>query len=153
MWAPWHLFFSSVQLLSHVWLFRTPWTAALQASLSITNSWSLHKLMSFESMMPSSHLILCHLLLLSPSIFPSIRERFTRSQVTTSGGQSDGVSASASILPKNIQNWFPLGWTSWLSLQSKGLSRVHHSSKASIIQCSAFIIVQLSHPYMTTGKT
>ena len=76
------------------------------------------------------------------------------SQFFTLGGQSIGVSASASVLPMNIQDWFPLGWTVWISLQSKGLSRVlHHSSKASILRCSAFFIVQLSHPYMTTGKT
>ena len=75
-------------------------------------------------------------------------------QFFTSGGQSIGVSASASVLPMNIQDWFPLGWTGWISLQSKGLSLFqHHSSKASILQCSAFFIVQLSHPYMTTGKT
>ena len=77
------------------------------------------------------------------------------SQLFTSGGQSIRVSASASVLPMNIQNWFPLGWTCWMSLQSKGLSSLlqHHSSKASILRYSAFFIVQLSHPYMTTGKT
>ena len=82
---------------------------------------------------------------------------FQMSQFSTSGGQSIGVSASASVLPVNIQDWFPLGWTDWISLQSKGLSRVfsllqQHSSKASILECSTFFIVQLSHPYMTTGK-
>ena len=78
------------------------------------------------------------------------------SQVFTSGGQSTGVSASTSVFPMKMQDWFPLGWTGWISLQSKGLSRVfsqHHSSKASILQCSAFSTVQLSCPYMTTGKT
>ena len=78
------------------------------------------------------------------------------SQFFTSGGQSIGVSASASVLPMNIQDWFPLGWTGWISLQSKGLPGVFfntHSAKASILQCSAFFIVQLSHPYKTTGKT
>ena len=77
------------------------------------------------------------------------------SQLFVSGGQSIGASASASVLSMNIQNWFPSGWTGWISLQSKGLSRVHqhHSSKASILQCSAFFIVQFSHPHMTTGKT
>ena len=77
------------------------------------------------------------------------------SQFFASGGQSIGASASASVPPMNIQDWFPLGWTGWISLQSKGLSRVfqHHSSNASILRCSAFFIVQLSHPYMTTGKT
>ena len=77
------------------------------------------------------------------------------SQFFASGGQSFGVSASASVLPMNIQDWFPLGWTGWISLQSKGLLSLlqHHSSKASILRCSAFFIVQLSQPYMTTGKT
>ena len=115
--------FSSVQLLSPIWLFVTPWTAAHQASLSITNFWSPHKPMSIESMMPSSHLILCRPLLLLPSIFPSIRS-FPVSQVFPSGGQSIGVSASTSVLPMNTQDWSPLGWTGWISLQSKGLSRV-----------------------------
>ena len=80
---------------------------------------------------------------------------FQMSQFFTSGDQSIGVSASASVPPMNIQDWFPLGWTGWISLESKGLSSVlqHHSSKASILWCSAFLIVQLSHPYMTTGKT
>ena len=132
---------SSVQSISHVWLFVTPWTTARQASLSITNSWSLLKLMSIELVMPSSHLILHCPLLLLPSIFPSF----------ASGGQSIGASVSASILPVNIYNWFSLGWTEWISLQSKGLSRVF--SNATVQKCSAFFIVQLSHPYMTTGKT
>ena len=112
--------FSSVQLLSRVWLFVTPWTAAHQASLSITNSWSLLKLMSIQSVMPSNHLILCCPLLLMPSIFPSIRS-FPVSQFFASGGQSIGVSASASVLLMNIQNLFPLELTGWISLQSKGL--------------------------------
>ena len=98
--------FSSVQLLSHVRLFATPWTAACQAFLSITSSWSLLKLMSIESVMPSNHLILCcPLLLLLSSIFPSIR--LLLSQLFASGGQSIGVSASASVLPMNIQDRFP----------------------------------------------
>ena len=88
-----------------------------------------------------------------PQSLPSSRS-FQMSQLFISGGQSIGVSASASVLPMNIQDWFPLGWTGRISLQSKGLSRVqHHSSKASILQHAAFFIVQLSHPYMTTGKT
>ena len=99
---------SSVQLLSRVRLFATPWTAARQASLSITNSQNLPKLMSIKSVMPSNHLILCHPLLLLPSIFPSIRV-FSDESVFTSGGQSIGVSASASALPMDIQDWFPLG--------------------------------------------
>ena len=113
-----------------------------QASLSITNSWSLLKLMSIESVMPSNHLILCHPLLLLPSIFPSIRV-FPVSQFFKSGSQNIGVSASASILPMNIQDWFPLELTGWISLQSKGLKSLlqHHSSKASILWCSALIIL------------
>ena len=133
----------------------TPWTAARQASLSITISWSLLKLMSIESVMPSNHLILC-CPLLPPSIFPRISV-FQMSQFFASGGQSIGVSASKSVLPMNTQDRFLLGWTGWNSLQSKGLSRVFsnttHSLKASILQHSAFFIVQLSHPYITTGKT
>ena len=103
---------SSVQLLSRVWLFATPGTAARQASLSITHSHSLLKLTSIESVMPSNHLILCRPLLLPPSIFPSIRS-FQMSQFFASGGQSIEASASASVLPMNIQDWFPLGWTIW----------------------------------------
>ena len=110
--------FSSVQSLSCVRLFATPWTAAHQASLSITNSRSLLKLMSIESVMPSSHLIICCPLLLLPSIFPSIRV-FPVSQLFISGGQNIGVSASASVLPMNIQGWFPLKWTGLISLLSK----------------------------------
>ena len=93
---------SSVQSLSCVQLFATPWTTAHQASLSITNSWSLPKLMSIESVMPSNHLILCRPLLLLPSIFPSIRV-FPVSQLSASGSQSIGVSASTSVLPVNTQ--------------------------------------------------
>ena len=112
---PW---FSSVQSLSHVQLFVTPWTAACQASLSITNSWSFVKLMSIESVMSSNHLIFHSPLLLLPSIFPRIRA-FSKSQFFTSSGQRIGVSASASVLPRSIQGWFPLGLTGWISLQSK----------------------------------
>ena len=95
-----------------------PMTVACQASLTITNSWSLLKLMFIKSVMTSNYLILWHPLLLLPSIFPNIRIFFT------SGGQSIGASASASVLPVNIQDWFPSGWTGWISLQSKGLSRI-----------------------------
>ena len=111
------------------------------------------KFMPIKSVMPSSHLILCRPLLLLSSILPSIRV-FQMSRFFPSGGRSIGVSASTSVLPMNIQDWFPLGWTGWISLQSKGLSRLfsNTSSKASILRCSAFFIVQLSHPYMTTGK-
>ena len=114
--------FSSVQSLSHVQFFATSRTEAHQASLSITNSWSLLKLMSIESVRPSNHLILCRPLLPLPSIFPSIRV-FSNKSVFSSDGQSIGVSASASLLPVNIQDWFPLGLTGLISLQSKGLSR------------------------------
>ena len=115
--------FSSAQSLSRVWLFATPWTAARQVSLSITNSRSLIKFISIESVMPSNHLILCHPLLLLPSIFPSIMV-FSSESVLASGGQGTGVSASASVLPMNVQDWFPLGLTGLISLQSKGLTRV-----------------------------
>ena len=118
------LMLSSVQLLSCVWVFATPWTAAPQASLSITNSQSLPKLISIESVMSSNHLILCHPLL-PPSIFPSIRS-FQMSQFFPSGGQSIGVSAS--VFPMNTQDWFPLGWTGWIFLLSKGLSRTFSST-------------------------
>ena len=144
----------SVQWLSRVLLFATPWTAARQASLSITNFWILLTFMSIESVMPSNHLILYHRLLLPPSVFPSFRV-FSSESFFTSSGQSTWVSASALVLPMNIQDWFPSGWTGWISLQSKGLKGLlqHHSSKASILRHSAFLIVQFSHPYLTTGKT
>ena len=101
----------------------TPWTIARQVSLSFTMSGSLLKLNCIGSMMPSNHLIISSFLFLLPSIFPSIRS-FLMSQLFPSGGQSTGVSASASVLPTNVQDCFPLGWTGWISLQSKGLSRV-----------------------------
>ena len=113
----------SVQLLSCVWVFVTPWIAAWQASLSITNSWSLIKLMSIALVMPSNHLIFCHPLLFLPSIFPPSGS-IQMSQLFASGGQRIGVSASASVLPVNIQDCFPLGWTGWISLKSKGLSSI-----------------------------
>ena len=131
-----HIQSSSVQLLSHVCLFVTPWTGAHQASLFITNSRSLLKLMSIESVMPSNHLILCHPLLLPPSIFPSFRI-FSNDQFFESGGQSIGASASALVPSVNIQDWFPLGWTGWISLQSKGLSRVFFNATVKIINSSA----------------
>ena len=139
--------YQSVQF-SHncVWLFVTPWTASHQASLSITNPWSLLRLLSIESVMPSNHLVLCHPLLFPPSIFPG---SFLTSQFFTSGGQSFGVLASASVLPVNIQDWFSSRWTGWISLQRSPLQ--HHGSKALILQCSVFFIVQLSYPCMT-GK-
>ena len=118
-----HLQFSSVQSLSHVRLFATPWTAECQASLSITNSWSSLKLTSIESVLPSSHLILCDPLLLLPPIFSNIRV-FSMSQLLASGGQNIGVAALISVLPMNTQDWSPLRWTDWISLQAEGLSRV-----------------------------
>ena len=120
----------------------TSWTIACQASLSITNSWSLLKFTSIESVMASNHLILCRSFSSCLQSFPASGS-FPMNQFFTSGGQSIGVSALASVIPINIQDWFPLGWTGLTSLQSKGLSRVF----------SAFFIVQFSHPYMTTGKT
>ena len=114
---------SSVQSLSHVWLFVTTWIAAQQASLSITNSQSSLRLMSIKSVMPSSNPILCCHLLLLPPMPPSIRV-FSNESTLPSGGQSIGVWALASVLPMNTQDWFPLEWTGLNSLQSKGLSRV-----------------------------
>ena len=111
------------QSLSRVRLFATPWTAASQASLSFSNSQSLLKIMSIKLVMPLSHLVLCHQFLLQPSNFPSIRS-FPMSWFFTSCGQSIGASSAASVPPMDIQNWFPLGLTDLISLQSKGLSRV-----------------------------
>ena len=118
-----HVQFSSFQSLRHVWLFATPWTTAHQASLSITNSQSPAKPMSIELVMPSNQLILCCLLLLLSSIYPASGS-FQMRGLFTSGGQRTGVSASTSVLPMNTQDWSPLGWTGWISLQCKGLSRV-----------------------------
>ena len=111
-----------VQYLSCVWLVATPWTTARQASLSITNDWSLLKLMSIESVMPSNHLICLPFSSCLQSFPASVS--FPVSQFFTSGSQIIGVSASASVLPMNIQDWFPLGWTGLISLQSTGLSGV-----------------------------
>ena len=113
----------SVQSLSRVRLFATPWTAARQASLSITNSRSSLKLTSIELVMPSSHLILCHPLFLLHPVPPSIRV-FSNESTLRMRWPSIGVSALASVLPKNTQDWSPLEWIVWISLQSKGLSRV-----------------------------
>ena len=129
-----------VQLLSHLRLLEIPWIPARQASLSITSSRNLFKFMSIESVMPPNRLILCHPLLLPPSIFPNIRV-FLVSQFFTLGGQSTGVSASASVLPMNTQDCFPLGWTGWISLQSKGLSRVFSNTT---VQNHQFFGTQLS---------
>ena len=127
--------FSSVQSLSHVRLFATPWITACQASLSITNSRSLLKLMSIKSVTPSSHLILCRPLLLLPPILPA-SESFSMSQLIETP-----VSASASVLPMNTQDWSPLGWTGWISLQSKWLSRVFSNTT---VQKHQFFGTQLS---------
>ena len=146
--------FSSVQSLSHVQLFMTSWTAVLQASLSIINSWSLLTLMSIESVMPSNHLILCHLLLLPPSIFPRIRVFSNESVLRIRWPKY--WSFSFSISPSNEHSGlisFTTDWLGLLAVQGTLKSLQHHSSKASIHWCSAFFIVQLSHPYMTTGKT
>ena len=132
--------FSSVQSLTCVRIFVTPWITARQASLSVINLWSPPKPMSIESVMPSNHLILCRPLLLLPSIFPSIRV-FPMSQLFASGGQSIGVSASTSVLPMNTQDWSPLGWTGWISLQSKRLSRVFSNTT---VQKHHFFGAQLS---------
>ena len=145
---------SSVQLLSCVWLFVIPWTAACQASLSITNSLSLLKLMSIKLVMPSNHLILCRPLL-SPSIFPSIRV-FPKESVLRIRWPKYG-SFSFSISLSNEYSGlisFRMDWLELLAVQGTLKSLLqHHSSKASIFQHLAFFIVQISHPYMTTGKT
>ena len=149
------LFFSAVQLLSHVRLFEAPWTVAHQASLSITNSRSLPKLMSIESVMPSSHLILCHPLLLLPSIFTSIRVFSNESALRIRWPKY--LSFSFSIRTSNEYSGlssFRMDWFDLLAIQRtlKSLPQ-HHSSKPSILWHSASFLVQLSHPYVTTGKT
>ena len=147
--------FSSVQSLSCVWLFATPRTAACQASLFIYNSWSLLKLMSTESVMPSNPLILCRPLLLLPSIFPSIRV-FSNESVLRIRWPKDW-SFSFNISPSSEYSGLISFRTDWLDLLAVQGTRnsllQHHSSKASILLHSAFFIVQVSHPYMTTGKT
>ena len=147
--------FSSVQLLSRVQLFATPWTAACQASLSITNSWSPPKPMSINSVMPSYHLILCHPLLLLPSSFPSIRVLSSESALHIRWPNYG--SFSFNISPSNEHPGlisFRMAWLALLAVQGTLKSLLqHHRSKASILRCSAFFRVQLSYPYMTTGKT
>ena len=146
--------FSSVQLLSRVWLFATPWTAACQASLSITNSRSSLKLKSIELVMPSSHLILCRPLLLLPLIPPSIRVFSNESTLHMRWPKY--WSFSFSIIPSKEYPGlisFRMDWLDLLAVQGTLKSVLqHHSSKASILWCSAFFTVQLSHPYLTTGK-
>ena len=147
--------FSSVQLLSRVRLFVTPWTAACQASLSITNSRSPPKPMSIESVLPSNHLILCRPLLLLPSIFPSIRGFSNESSLHIRWPKY--WSFSLIISPSNEHPGlisFRMDWLDLLAVQGTLKSLLqHHISKASILRFSALFIVQLSHPYMTTGKT
>ena len=147
--------FSSVQSLSCVRLFVTPWTAACQAFLSITNSWSLLKLMSIELVIPSNHLILCCPLLFLPSVFPSIRVFSNESVLRIRWPKY--WSFSFSINPSNEYSGlisFRMDWLDLLAVQGTLKSLLqHHSSKASVLQCSAFFMVQLSHPCMTTGKT
>ena len=144
-----------VQLLSRVWLFATPWITAHQASLSLTNSWSPPKLMSIELVKPSSHLILCHPLLLLPPIPPSIR--VFSNEATLCMRWPKYWSFSFSISPSNEHPGlisFRRDWLDLLAVQGTLKSLLqHHSSKASVLRYSAFFTVQLSHPYMTTGKT
>ena len=146
---------SLVQSLSRVQLFVTPWIAACQASLSITSSPSSLRLTSIESVMPSSHLILCRPLLLLPAITPSIR--VFSSESTLCMRWPKYWSFSFSIIPSKEMPGlisFRMDWLDLLAVQGTLKSLLqHHSSRASILQCSAFFIVQLSHPYMTTGKT
>ena len=147
--------FSSVQSLSCVWLFATLWTAACQASLSITNSWSLLKLMPIELVMPSSHLILCCPLLLLPPTPPRIRVFSNESSLHMRWPKY--WSFSFSISPSNEHPGliaFRMDWLDFLTAQGTLESLLwHHGSKASILRYSAFFTIQLSHPYMTTGKT
>ena len=147
--------FSLVQSLSLVRLFVTPWTSACQASLSVTNSWSLLKLMSIVLVMPSNHLMLCHPLLLMPSVFPSIR--VFSNQLVLHIRWPKYWSFSFSISPSSEYSElisFRMDWLDLLAVQGTLKSLFQHlSSKASILQRSAFFIIQLSHPYMTTGKT
>ena len=147
--------FSSIQLLSRVWLLAIPWTAARQASLSIINSRSPPKPTSIESVMPSNHLILYRPLLLLPSIFPSIRVFSSESAFCIRWPKY--WSFSFNISPSNEHPGlisFRMDWLDLLAVQGTLKSLLqHHISKASILRCSAFSIVQLSHPYMTTGKT
>ena len=149
------IYIQSVPLLSHVQLFETPWTAAHQASLSITNSRSLLKLMSIELVVPSNHFTLCHPLLLLPSIFPSIRVFSNESVLCIRWPKY--WSFSFSIIPSSEYSGlisFRIDWFDLLAVQGTLKSLLqYHSWKASILQCSAFFMVQLSHLYMTTGKT
>ena len=148
------IIFSSVQSLSHVRLSATPWIAARQASLSITNSRSSLRLTSIESVMPSSHLILCCPLLLLPPIPPSIRVFSNESTLHMRWPKYWNFSFSISPSNEHPGLIFRKDWLYLLAVQGTFKSLLqHHSSRASILRCSAFFTVQLSHPYMTTGKT
>ena len=162
LFSSWFFFFNphtlvscSVQSLSHVRLFATPWTTARQASLSITISWRFPKLISIESVMPSNHLILCRPLLLLPLIFPNIRVFSNESALCIKWPKY--WSFSFSISPSNEHPGlisFRMDWMDLLAVQGTLKSLLqYHSSKASVLRRSAFFIVQFSHPYMTTGKT
>ena len=151
----WDKIFVVVQSLTYIWLFATPWTAACQASLSLLSPGvaQTHVHWVGDAVQPSHPLSLPSLLAIN--LFPASGS-FPVSRLSSSDGQSIGASASASVLPMNIQGWFPLRFTYLISLQSKALSQSllqHHCSKASILRCSGFFMAQLSHPYMTTGKT
>ena len=150
-----NLLFSLLQSLRHVRLFVTPWTAACQAFLYVTNSRSLPKLMSIESVMPSNHLIFCHPLLLLPPVFPSIRVFSNESTLRMRWPKY--WSFSFSIIPSHEHPGlisFRMDWLDLLAVQGTLKSLLqHHSSKLSSLRCSAFFTVQLSYPYMTTGKT
>ena len=148
--------FNWIMSLSPVQLFMTPWTAECQACLSITNSRSSLRLTSIESVMPSSHLILCHPLLLLPPIPPSIRVFSKKSTLHIRWPKYCSFSFSFSIKPSNEYSgliFFRINWFDLLAVQwtLKSLLQ-HHSLKGSVLQCSAFFTVQLSHPYITTGK-
>ena len=146
--------FSLVQSFSHFWLFATPGTAACQASLSITNSWSLLKLMSIETMMPSNHLIICHPLLFLPSIFPSIRIFSNESVLHIRWPKYWSFNLSISPCKEySALISFRIDWFDLLVVQGTLKSLLqHHSLKISILWCSVFFMVQLSHPYMSTAK-
>ena len=133
--------FRSVQSLSHFWLFETPWIATHQASLSITNSWSSLKLTSIESVMPSSHLILCRPFFFLPPISPSMRVFSNESTLRMRWPKYWSFSFSIISLPKKSQGWSPSEWTGWISLQSKGLSRVFTNTT---VQKHQFFGAQLS---------
>ena len=145
---------SSVQSVSCVWLFATSWTAARQASLPITNSRSLLKLTSIESVMPSNHLILCCPFFLPPSIFPSIRVFSSESVLRIRWPRYWSFSFSISL---SNEYWglisFRMDWLDLLAIQGTLKSLLQHHSSKSTLQHSAFFMVQLSHPYVTTGKT